>query len=479
MRSATPKVLHAIAGRSLVGHAIAAARGVDPEHLVVVVRHQRDAVVAHLAQIAPDVHIADQDHVKGTGRATACGLGVLPELDGTVLVTYGDVPLLTADTLADLVAEHQRGSHAVTLLTSFADDPTGYGRVVRDADGSVAAIVEQKDATTEQLAVCEINSGIYAFDAAFLRSALAEIGTDNAAGEAYLTDVVAIARAQGRAVAAVPLADAWQTEGVNDRVQLAQLGRVLRDRLVERWMRAGVTIVDPQSTWLDVTVELAPDVTLLPGTQLLGLTSVAEGALIGPDTTLVDCVIGPDASIVRSHGTGASIASGASVGPFSFLRPGTHLGADGKIGAFVETKNAVIGKGSKVPHLSYVGDAEIGAGTNIGAATIFVNYDGVHKHRITVGDQVRIGSDTMLIAPLTVGDGAYTAAGSVIDSDVPPGALAVGRARQRLIPGWVARRRAGTGSAAAAALAQATAGSTATNQPDQPDQPEPTEGPHR
>ena len=478
MRSATAKVLHPIAGRSLVGHAIAAARGVEPDHLVVVVRHQRDAVVAHLAEIAPDVLTADQDDVKGTGRATACGLAVLPELDGTVLVTYGDVPLLTTETLLELVAEHQRGGQAVTVLTAVVDDPSGYGRVLRESDGTVAAIVEQKDATALQLAVAEINSGIYAFDGVFLRSALAQLTTDNAAGEAYLTDVVAIARASGRIVVAVPLDDVWQTEGVNDRVQLAQLGRILRDRLVEQWMRAGVSVVDPQTTWLDVTVELAPDVTLLPGTQLLGATKIAEGALVGPDTTLVDCIVGPDASVVRSHATGAVIGAGATVGPFSFLRPGTRLGDRGKIGAYVETKNAVIGRASKVPHLSYVGDAEIGEGTNIGAATIFVNYDGEAKHHITVGDQVRIGSDTMLIAPVRIGDGAYTAAGSVIDAEVPPGALAVGRARQRNIAGWVERRRAGSGSAAAAAAAAATVATADPTDTKATGSGEPTEGQH-
>jgi len=468
MRSGRPKVLHEIAGRSLLGHAVAPARGVDPSELVVVVRHERDAVVEHLAQIAPDVVVAEQDEVPGTGRATACGLAALQHRDGTVVITYGDVPLLAPATLRDLVDLHEESGDAVTVLTAELADPTGYGRVLRDFDGTVLAIVEQKDATAEQAAVTEVNTGIYAFDGAFLAQALERLGTDNAAGEVYLTDVVAVARAAGRGVRAVRVEDVTQTEGVNDRVQLAALGRALRDRIVEGWMRAGVTVVDPQTTWLDAGVELAADVTLLPGTQLFGATRVAAGATIGPDTTLRDCLVGADASIVRSHATGAEIGPGASVGPFSLLRPGTVLGEGGKIGAYVETKNAVIGPGSKVPHLTYVGDADIGVGSNIGAATVFVNYDGESKHRTTVGDHVRIGSDTMLVAPVEIGDGAYTAAGSVITDDVPPGAMGVGRARQRTIMGWVQRKRAGSASARAAAAAGGTAGSDAQETSEEP-----------
>jgi bifunctional UDP-N-acetylglucosamine pyrophosphorylase / glucosamine-1-phosphate N-acetyltransferase len=469
MLSARPKVLHEIAGRSLLGHALAAARGLEPDHLVVVVRHDRDAVVEHLALIAPDAVVADQDEVPGTGRAAWCGLAALPRLDGTVVVTYGDVPLLTTSTLTDLVDLHELSGDAVTVLTARLTEPTGYGRVLRDRDGAVAAIVEQKDATDEQAALTEVNTGIYAFDAGFLTKALEDLSTDNGAGEAYLTDVVAAARAAGLGVRALPVGDVRETEGVNDRVQLAALGRVLRDRLVEAWMRAGVSVVDPRTTWLDADVELEPDVTLLPGTQLLGATRVARGATVGPDTTLRDCTVGPQATVTRTDATGARIGARAAVGPFSFLRPGTVLGDEGKIGAFVETKNAVVGARSKVPHLSYVGDAEIGEGTNIGAATVFVNYDGVAKHHIRVGDHVRIGSDTMLVAPVQVGDGAYTAAGSVITEDVPPGSMAVGRARQRTIAGWVERKRAGTASAKAAMAATGTAGpDPSTDQP--PDQ---------
>jgi bifunctional UDP-N-acetylglucosamine pyrophosphorylase/glucosamine-1-phosphate N-acetyltransferase len=343
---------------------------------------------------------------------------------------------------------------AITVLTAELPDPTGYGRILRDEAGLVSGIVEHRDADPAQRAVREVNSGIYAFDAAVLADALTRIGTANDQGEMYLTDVPALARADGRAVHARAIEDLWQVEGVNDRVQLAAVGKELNRRRLEHWMRRGVTVVDPDTTWLDVDVELEPDVTLLPGTQLLAGTTVAAGATVGPDTTLTDCRIGAGASVVRSHGGGARIEAGARVGPFSYLRPGTVLGPDGKIGAFVETKNAVIGAGTKVPHLSYVGDATIGAGSNIGAATIFVNYDGVDKHRTTVGDHVRIGSDTMLVAPLEIGDGAYTAAGSVITQDVPAGALGVARGQQHNSAGWVARRRPGSSSDRAARAAQ-------------------------
>jgi bifunctional UDP-N-acetylglucosamine pyrophosphorylase/glucosamine-1-phosphate N-acetyltransferase len=456
MKSASPKVLHRIGGRSLLGHALAAARSLDPEHLAVVVRHERDAVAGHVAEVDPKALIADQDKIKGTGRAVECGLAVLPErLTGVIVVTYGDVPLLTPDTLAALVAAHAHTGSAVTVLTAEVSDPTGYGRVLRGEDGEIVGIVEHQDATPAQRAVREINSGIYAFDAEFLTEALQRVDTVNAQGEKYLTDVLRLAREAGLAVTAVGTEDLWEVEGVNDRVQLAALGRELNDRLLTAWMRAGVTVLDPATTWVDVEVQLAPDVTLLPGTQLFGTTRVDPGATVGPDTTLTDCVVEAGATVVRSHGSGARIRAGATVGPFSYLRPGTDLGRKGKIGAFVETKSALIGAGSKVPHLSYVGDATIGEGSNIGAATVFVNYDGVHKHQTVVGDQVRVGSDSMLVAPVVIGDGAYTAAGSVITDDVPPGAMAVARGRQRNVEGWVLRRRAGSAAATAAIAAGA------------------------
>ncbi|OMH23844.1 UDP-N-acetylglucosamine diphosphorylase/glucosamine-1-phosphate N-acetyltransferase [Tersicoccus phoenicis] len=460
MKSATPKILHEIAGRSLIDHAVRAAAGLVPERLAVVVRHQRDAVVGHLGTVAPDAVIVDQDDVPGTGRAVEVAVEALGEFDGTVVVTYGDVPLLSTDLLGELVAAHRPGG--VTLLTTELDEPGAYGRVLRAADGSVAGIVEFKDATEEQRAVREVNSGIYAFDAALLRRVLPQLSTENAQREKYLTDVIGLARAEGVPVTALTCPDRWQLEGVNDRVQLAAVGAELNRRTVEAWMRAGVTVVDPATTWIEPTVDLAEDVTLLPGTQLQGNTTVARDAVVGPDTTLTDVQVGEGAEVVRTHGSGAVIGPRATVGPFAYLRPGTDLGADGKIGAFVETKNAAIGAGSKVPHLSYVGDATIGTNSNIGAASVFVNYDGVHKHRTTIGSDVRMGSDNMYVAPVTVGDGAYSGAGTVIRKDVPAGALAINVSPQRNLDGWVAANRAGTAAAAAAERAgHNTAGGSA------------------
>jgi bifunctional UDP-N-acetylglucosamine pyrophosphorylase/glucosamine-1-phosphate N-acetyltransferase len=460
MRSATPKVLHRIAGRALVEHAVRAAVGVDPDHLVVVVGHGRQAVAEYLDGLSGDldrkITIAVQEEQRGTGHAVGCALAALPEVEtGTTVVTYGDVPLLDGETLAQLLAEHHAAGNAVTVLTAVVPAPQGYGRIVRDADGQVLAIVEQKDATPEQATITEINSGIYVFDTAVLKDGLSRLTTDNAQGEQYLTDVLAIARADGRPVGASICADKWLVEGVNDRVQLARLGAEFNRRLVENWMRAGVTMTDPSSVWLDADVALGRDVLIEPNVQLRAGTAVYEGAVIGPDTTLTNCVVGAGASVIRTHGSDSEIGERASVGPFAYLRPGAKLGTAGKIGTFVEVKNSEIGDGSKVPHLTYVGDATIGEQSNIGAASVFVNYDGVRKHRTVIGSHARTGSDTMFIAPVTVGDGAYTAAGSVITRDVPPGALAVARAQQRNVEGWVTRRREGTPAAEAATKALA------------------------
>lgn len=477
MRSQTAKVLHPIGGLSLLGHVLATARAVQPEHLVAVVRHQRDQVAAHIEQIDPEVLIADQDEVPGTGRAVQCGLQALdlaaqgraladrdqrdhlPTADdiaaeGAVVVLLGDVPLLTPQTVQQVIDTHHDQQHAVTVLTTHVPDPGGYGRIVRDADGQVTGIVEHGDATAGQRAITEINSGVFAFDAAVLRSGLAQIDAANTQGEIYLTDVLAHAHRSGQPVGAVVVDDAIQVEGVNDRVQLATLGAELNARTLRNWMRSGVTVVDPGSTWVDVEVELEPDVTLLPGTQLHGHSQILAGATIGPDTTLTDVQVGPGATVIRTHAERAQIDAGAVVGPFAYLRPGTVLGADGKIGSFVETKNAEIGAGSKVPHLSYIGDATIGRHTNIGAASVTVNYDGVTKARTTIGDHARTGADNMFVAPVSVGDGAYTGAGTVLRRDVPPGALGVSGGSQRNIENWVQHRRPGTPAAQAAQAAQ-------------------------
>lgn len=458
MRSRTPKVLHRLAGRSLVEHAVRAAAGLGPARVAVVVGHGRDAVTEHLTEVEKNIDttvtVAVQDQQLGTGHAVRCALDVLPgDLAGTVLVTYGDTPLLDTDTLSALLAEHATAGNAVTVLTADVPNPHGYGRIVRDADGAVTAIVEQKDATQDQRAITEINSGVYAFDATVLADAITRLSTDNAQGELYITDVLAIARGDGHRVGSWVCADQWLVEGVNDRVQLATLGKELNRRLTEHWMRAGVTMVDPASVWLDAGVELARDVVLEPNVQLRGATTVGEGTVVGPDTTLTDVRIGAAAHVIRTHGSESTIGDGANVGPFAYLRPGTVLHDKGKIGTFVEVKNSEIGQGTKVPHLSYVGDATIGEYTNIGAASVFVNYDGVTKRRTVVGSHARTGSDNMFVAPVTVGDGAYSGAGAVLREDVPPGALAVSAGAQRNIEGWVLRKRPGTPAADAATRA--------------------------
>ena len=456
MKSSTPKVLHPIGGLPLLGHAIRAARATAAEHVEVVVRHQRDLVVEYCSSVDPALVVADQDEVKGTGRAVECGLAALPaDLVGTVLVTSGDVPLIEGQTLVDLANAHAASGAAVTVVTAEVADPTGYGRVVRGADGGVERIVEQKDASEAERSIREINSGIWGFDAAVLRDALEQVGTDNAQGEKYLTDVLALARAAGHRVGAHRIDDIWQTEGVNDRVQLAKLGRVLNDRVCEKWMRAGVTIVDPATTWIDTDVTIGQDARILPGTQLLGATTIGSGAVIGPEVTLIDTEVGEEAEVERAKANLAVIGAGATVGPYSYLRPGTVLGAKGRIGGFVETKNAQIGAGAKVPHLTYAGDVEIGPGANIGAGTIFANYDGVAKHRSRIGKDSFVGSHTVVISPVDVADGAYVAAGSALTQDVNPGEIAVARAKQRNVPGWVARARPGTRTAAAAEAAAA------------------------
>ncbi|SDC99810.1 bifunctional UDP-N-acetylglucosamine pyrophosphorylase / Glucosamine-1-phosphate N-acetyltransferase [Streptomyces prasinopilosus] len=459
MKSATPKVLHDLCGRSLVGHVLAASAELEPENLVVVVGHAREQVAAHLAGIAPGVRTAVQAEQNGTGHAVRMGLEELGgSVDGTVVVVCGDTPLLTGETLRRLSATHSADGNAVTVLTAEVPDATGYGRIVRDeVSGAVTAIVEHKDASEGQRSIREINSGVFAFDGRLLAEALKRVRTDNSQGEEYLTDVLGILREAGHRVGASVAGDHREIAGINNRVQLSEARRVLNDRLLTAAMLSGVTVVDPATTWVDVSVTFERDVVVHPGTQLHGSTHLAEGCEVGPNARLTDTRVGAGARVDNTVASGAEVGPEASVGPYAYLRPGTRLGRGGKIGTYVETKNASIGEGSKVPHLSYVGDATIGDFSNIGAASVFVNYDGQDKHHTTVGSHCRTGSDNMFVAPVTVGDGAYTAAGSVITKDVPPGSLAVARGQQRNIEGWVARKR--PGSAAARAAEEAVRGS--------------------
>ena len=457
MKSQIPKVLHTLCGRSLLGHALAAAGELDPQRLVVVAGHGKDEVSAEAVRYAPDVCVVVQERLAGTGHAVRMvteALGIMP---GIVVVTYGDMPLLRAQTLAALVREHAAAGNAVTVLTTRTGDPSGYGRIVRDESGVLAEIVEEADATPAQRAIDEINSGCYAFDGALLADAIKRVATGNAQGHEYLTDVVAIMRGDGYRAGTVLAADPAEIQGVNDRVQLAAARRAYNDRLLEQWMRAGVTFVDPATTWIDADVRIGQDTEIGPGTQLEGRTVIGAGARIGPGCQLRDTTVADGASVSHAVCVQAEIGPDATVGPYAYLRPGTRIGAGAHIGCHVELKNAVVGEGAKVPHLSYVGDAEIGEHANIGAATIFANYDGVAKNRTRVGAYAFTGSDTVLVAPVTIGDGAYTAAGSVITEDVSPGALGIARGRQHNSEGWVERQRPGSASAESARRAAGSA----------------------
>ena len=457
MRSKLPKVLHPILGRPILGHVINAAWQLEPKNILVVTGSGREQVESWLSQNQPAVFKVEQASRNGTGHAVRIALEnhAAKSNDEKVMVLYGDTPLLTGAALRVLWEAHEKSNADATVLTAEVQNPTGYGRIIRDKSSGVTGIVEEKDATAEQKAIAEINSGIYVFNRAQLESALAKITTNNAQGEEYLTDVIKILHGDGKKVIGVKVVDEREILGVNDRKQLAECTEILRNRINDTWMREGVTIIDPATTWIESDVVIARDVVIEPSTYLQAKTAIAEDAHIGPDTTLIDCTVGEGAAVTRSYANGAHIGAHAQVGPFSYLRPGSELHKTAKVGAYVEVKNAIIGAGSKVPHLSYVGDATIGEGSNIGAATIFVNYDGVNKHHTTVGDAVRIGSDTMLVAPVTIGDGAYTAAGSVITEDVPAGSIAVGRAKQRNILGWVKMKRAGSTSDIAASKANA------------------------
>lgn len=447
MKSKIPKVMHQVAGMPLIGHVLSAVRPLQAQHTVVVVGHERELVGVAVTASDPQAICVVQEQQRGTGHATQVAMVNLAAAgNGPVVIVSGDSPLITTDDLGKLLIAAQGKAGAV--LTAQITDPQGYGRIMRDGD-NVERIVEQNDANDQEREISEINSGVYVFDSAFLTAALQELSADNAQGELYLTDVVGILRTQGQDVAAV-LTDEVNIVGVNDRKQLAFAAKQVRDRIVDELMLAGVTIIDPSSVWIDSTVVVEADATIHPNVQLHGTTTIAAGASVGPECTLTDTVVGPNAHVIRVTANQAIIGEGAQVGPYTYLRPGTVLGAHAKAGGFVEIKNSTLGPDAKVPHLSYVGDATIGEGSNIGAATVFVNFDGIAKHPTIVGKHVRIGSDTMLVAPVTIGDGAYTAAGSVITEDVPAGAIGVARARQRNIIDWVLRRRPGSASAQAA-----------------------------
>ncbi len=437
MKSNLPKVLHRIAGRTMVDWVLSAVEGVDAAAVTVVTAPDADELRAALPE---GVTGCIQSEQLGTGDAVRAALDHFGNVAGdAVLVVPGDTPLLQAETLQELVDRHLSDRPSVTMLTTRLADPTGYGRVIRGEAGEVRAIIEHKDADPRQLEVDEVNAGIYVFNGERLDDALGRLTRGNVQGEYYLTDVVGHFVADGLPVRAVT-ADASEVAGVNSQAQLARIARVMRRRINEDWMNHGVWMADPDQVYIDASVRIEAGARLYPGVHLEGSTTIGEGAQVGPNTYILDGKVDRDAHVWYAVVRHAEIGAEAEVGPYVSLRPGTVLHAGAKAGTFVEMKNAVIGEGSKVPHLAYMGDVEVGVGANIGAGTITVNYDGYEKHQTVVKDGARIGSDTMLIAPVTIGERAYTGAGSAISRDVPDGALAVERSQQKEIPGYAARR---------------------------------------
>jgi bifunctional UDP-N-acetylglucosamine pyrophosphorylase / glucosamine-1-phosphate N-acetyltransferase len=438
MRSAIPKVMHEICGRPMVAWPILAAQQAGAGRICVIVSPDRDLS----AMLPTGTETIVQPQADGTGGALRAAADVVRDSE-TVLILSGDHPLISARIIEELVATHRNADAAATVMTTEMDDPGSYGRIVRGSDGDIERIVEAKapgDATAEELAIKEVNAGTYAFAGPSLADALEKLNNDNAQGEYYLGDVLPLLRDSGLRVVAYRAPDPGVNLGINDRADLARVADEARRRILTGHMRSGVTIEDPGATWIDADVEIAADTTILPGTTLRGRSSIGAGSTIGPMTTLVDSRIGERATVVHSYLTGCEVGGEATVGPFAYLRPDARIGEGAKAGTFVEIKNSEIGAGAKVPHLSYIGDAEVGEGSNLGASTITANYDGRNKNRTKIGKKVHTGVDTTFVAPVEVGDDAYTGAGSVITEDVPPGALGISRADQENVEGYAGKK---------------------------------------
>jgi bifunctional UDP-N-acetylglucosamine pyrophosphorylase/glucosamine-1-phosphate N-acetyltransferase len=438
MRSSVPKMLHPVCGRPMIAWPVLAAQDAGAERVCVIVSPERN-----LADALPDgTETAVQTHSDGTGGAIRAALDVIAGAD-TVVVLNGDHPLVTADHLREVVDVHRASGGAATIVSVDRPDPESLGRVVRDASGDFDRIVETKHPEgipPEILAIHEVNTNTFAFDAAALTDAISRITNDNAAGEYYIGDALNLMRAEGKRVIAHKVDDVSVNIGVNNRAELAKASAIARRRILERHMLAGVTVTDPGATWVDADVEIEPDALIEPGTTLRGATRVGRASVIGPHTTVVDSTIGAEVTAPHSYITQSEIADGVSIGPFAYLRPGSVVGEGSKVGTFVELKNTRIGRGTKVPHLSYIGDADVGDETNLGAATITANYDGFRKHRTKIGHRVRTSVDTTLVAPVSIGDGAYTGANSAITEDVPPGALGIARPPQENIEGYADKK---------------------------------------
>lgn len=439
MKSDLPKVVHRILGVPMVRLVVEAAQAAGCDKIVAVTGHKADTVEA----LIPDVTCARQDRQLGTGHAVMCAREALAGVTGSLVVLSGDTPLMKPETISGLVAMRESSGSAVTVLTTRMPDPTGYGRIVRDRDGNVGQIVEEKDCTPEQRRIDEVNTGTYCFDAAVLFAHLDRLTTENAQGEYYLTDMIVVFNDEGLTVSAMETDDPFETLGVNSRVQLAEAGKVLQHRINRRLMMEGVTMIDPDLVWVGPDVQFGRDVELLPMTTLMGATKIGSRCVIGPQTRITDSFVDEDSTVDSSVVVGAQVGPRASVGPVAYLRPGAVLEAGAKVGTCVEIKKSVVGEGSKVPHLSYIGDAVIGKNVNVGAGSITCNYDGFEKHPTQIDDGAFIGSDTMLVAPVHIGEGAITGAGSAITHDVPAGALSLERADQHTVDGWARKRREG------------------------------------
>ena len=443
MKSSVPKVLHPLCGRPMLLHVIGALVQLSVERIVVVVGHGADKVIKTLqGETDVPLEFVEQRVQRGTGDAMSVALTAFPdELDGDddLVVVPGDTPLLRAETVAALARQHEESGAAATILTAHLPDATGYGRIVRGKDGGVESIVDHWDATPAEREIDEVNTSIYCFRRNLLAPALRRLSPENAQGEYYLTDAIAVLRQAGHRIVAMTAPETAEAMGVNDRVQLSEAEAALRLRINAHWMRAGVTMTDPSRAYIDASVTLGADVSLLPGVVLEGRTTVGAGSVIGPDTRLVDTTVGEGATVTHTVAREAEIGDGVTVGPFTHLRPGTRLARGAKAGSFVEIKASEVEEGAKVPHLAYVGDATVGAGANLGAGTITANYDGRTKHRTRIGPHAHIGSNTVLVAPVEVGEGAYTGAGSVVTRDVPAGALAKG-VPARVEEGWAKSR---------------------------------------